>query len=122
MDVPELVNNNEVVLLPNSLFQSSTNNVVSGGWFKNEDTTANGIFDTSGNPNPTAPPNPWATPPTENPNNSIRNYRTYDFSANLLKEEPTNIILASKYTQNGGFTKERSFSFRIIILLSIYYS
>ena len=35
-----------------------------------------------------------------------RNYRTIDFSANILKNAPTNIILASQYTQNGGFTKE----------------
>ena len=35
-----------------------------------------------------------------------RNYRTIDFSANILKNAPSNIILGSQYTQNGGFTKE----------------
>ena len=57
--------------------------VVTGGWFKNLDANANGIFDTSSNPPLIQIPHNLRS---GNPN-SKRNYRTIDFSANILKKE-----------------------------------
>ena len=106
MDVREV--NGDLVTFPNSVFQTlDPSGVGIGGWFKNLDANANGIFDTSENNLPfhnTIPPEPWNTAPFPPPGK--RNYRTYDFSGNILKQEPTKITLASQYTQNGGFTKE----------------
>ena len=102
MDVKEA--SGELIEFPNEIFQEVNTTIVTGGWFKNLDEKANGIFDTSGNLNNKNPPTPWSSATTPTPGE--RNYRTIDFSANLLKNSPTNITLASKYTQSGGFTKE----------------
>ena len=105
MDVKEV--NGDIIPFPNSLFQAlDPSGGGIGGWFKNLDANANGIFDTSANGINTNEPQPWdpnAAPP---PVPGKRNYRTIDFSANILKNAPSNIIPGSQYTQSGGFTKE----------------
>ena len=112
MDVREV--NGDLIPFPNSVFQAlDPSGGGIGGWFKNLDANANGIFDTSSNGINTNEPQPWAP----NPVPWKRNYRTIDFSANILKNAPSNIILGSQYTQNGDLQRRRS-PYRIIILLS----